>query len=80
MYEVIEHYKFTKILGYVILDNILINNTLVNVLIKCLKDIDMDWDLNQHYIYCFEHIMNLITLVFIYINLKNIFAINNAIR
>ena len=53
MYEVIKHYGFTKILGYVILDNTLTNNILVNVLINYLNDIDMDWDLKQYCICCF---------------------------
>ena len=61
------------------MDNVSTNNTLTNVLVSYLSDINMDWDSKQYCIHCFGYIINLIALVFIYIDLKNMFAANNAI-
>ena len=80
MYKVIKHYKFIKTLNYAILNNASTNDILINVLTNYLNNINMDWDLKQHCIYYFKYIMNLIILVFIYINSKNILAANDAIE
>ena len=42
IYTVIKHYRFAKSLRYAILDNASTNDILINTLINCLSDIDMN--------------------------------------
>ena len=77
-YETIEHYGFTKSLGYAILDNASTNDTLTDMLASPLSDINVDWDPKQHRLRCFGHVINLAASAFIYIEPKDMLPADEA--
>jgi hypothetical protein len=61
----IKYYRFHKILGYCIIDNILDNNTtLREISYWLLITHGVIWDRDKYRLYCFGHVVSLIANTF----------------